>query len=93
MKITIPEKANTLIREVITGQTFVFNGILYLKLDYVYDAETLDNEIDEDHDLRASDDIEATKYCAVNLSNGILASFSPSTKCDLVGVECNVKYI
>ena len=93
MKITIPERANTLIREVRTGQTFVCNGILYLKLNYVYDAEILDNEVDEDHDLCSSDDIEAIKYCAVNLSNGLLATFSPSIKCDLVDVECNVKYI
>lgn len=93
MKITIPAKANTLICEVTRGQTFVFNDNLYLKLDYVYDAETLDMEVDEDHDLCASNDIEATRYCAVNLSNGILASFSPSEKCALVDVECNVKYV
>lgn len=94
MNITIPErKVRTLIAEVGVGQTFLYNGKLYLKIDEVYDAEALNREIDEYHDIKDSSDIEATMYRAVNLENGCLSSLPPSTSCELVEVDCIVKYI
>lgn len=94
MNITIPERnARTLMAEVKVGQTFLHNNKLYLKIDEVYDAKTLNNEIDEFHDIRQSDDIEAAVYQAINLENGCLSSFHPSTGCELVEVDCIVKHI
>lgn len=93
MKIILPKKEKHTIAEISTGQTFVHDNKLYLKIDEVYDAETLNNEIDEYHDISDSSDIEATLYRAINLANGCLSSLPPSTSCELVEVDCTVKYI
>ena len=93
MKITLPKKEKHLIAEVVTGQTFLHEGKLYLKINEVYDAELLNNEVNEYHDITNANDIEAPLYRAVNLETGYLSSLPPSTSCELVTAECNVKYI
>lgn len=93
MKIVLPKKEKHTIAEISTGQTFVHDNKLYLKIDEVYDAKKLDSEVNEYHDITNSNDIESPLYRAINLANGCLSSLPPSTSCDLVDVECNVKYI
>ena len=93
MKITLPKKEKHLIAEVPAGQTFLHEGKLYLKIEEVYDANILNNEVNEYHDITDADDIEAPLYRAVNLENGCLSSLPPSTSCELVEVDCTVKYI
>ena len=93
MRIVLPRKETHIIAEIPTGQTFVHDNKLYLKIDEVYDAETLTREIDEFHDIRDSSDIEAVVYRAINLANGCLSSLPPSTSCELVEVDCTVKYV
>lgn len=93
MKIILPKKEKHSIAEISTGQTFVHDNKLYLKIDEVYDAETLNNEVDDFHDISDSSDIEATVYRAINLETGYLSSLLPSTSCELVEVECTVRYV
>ena len=93
MKIILPKKEKHSIGELLTGQTFLYEGKLYLKIKEVYDAEKLDSEVNEFHDITNSNDIETPLYCAVNLENGCLSSLPPSTSCELVATECNVKFI
>lgn len=94
MNITIPERgARTLITEVAVGQTFLYNDKLYLKINEVYHAGTLNREINKCHNISDLSYIEATVYRAINLKNGCLSSLPPSTSCELVEVDCIVKYI
>ena len=93
MKIVLPKKEKHLIAEILTGQTFLYEGHLYLKIDEVYNAEALNYEVDEYHDISNSNDIESPLYRAVNLENGCLSSLPSSTSCELVTTECIVKYV
>lgn len=93
MKIVLPKKQKTLIAELPVGQAFVHDNNLYLKIEEVYNADALDNEIDNYHDIHDSSDIEATLYRAINLGNGCLSSLPPSTSCELVEVDYTVRYV
>ena len=67
------------------GDFYIHNGELFMKIGSVYDKEELDDEVDCEHNVYCSDEIETASFNAIHILTGQRKIFTNSckvTKCD-----------
>lgn len=95
IKINYPieKKVCHAFKDIDTGDMFMYGEALFLKLNDFYLTEDIHDEIDNEHSLTDSDDIESDCYNCMNLSTGVYLSLPMWANVRTVEAEINVKKI
>ena len=69
---------------------FLYNDDLYVKIDPVYEADELENEVDNYNDLYESLDIDSTRYNCYCVNNPCYLALDDTDLVERVDVEISI---
>lgn len=96
LNINIEEKTKdvTYFGDIRSGEFFLFNGKLFIKLEEVFSADEIITELEYEHSFFHEEDIGSTRYnCLMVGSECDYRSFDDKTIVDRVDIDMNVKYV
>ena len=95
IKVIYPteKKVSRTFREIDTGDMFIYGEALCLKLNDFYLAEDIHDEVNNEHPINDSDDIESDCFNCKSLSSGAYLSLPMWTNVQTVEAEIHIKKI
>lgn len=69
---------------------FLYNDDLYVKIDPIYAADELENEVDNYHEIHESTDIDSTRYNCYCVSDPCYLTLDDTDLVDKVDVDITI---